>query len=383
MPSKSDDDEQRKSVDRVRAVGQTFANSVFALRDRVVSASGIAEVDSGDRTTTSGGSGMATKVIGTTESPSEGGADATEGGRTKLERDMERLQNMLFATERQLEAARREADALRMAGEAATTRYERQTRTLEAIRAEIDKTAARAIEAEERASRAEAEVVRLRVDGAEADRETARCTKQVEDAERRAAEELARRNALERVAMGLRRRVALAEDAASKTRGLHDAVAARRAAESALVDARTEAERWRARCVSVDALRERADAAERAERSLRERVNVLEREVESRDALLRQTRAERQKLSQMMGYYERELARKDTKISALRRSVRKLRSRRGDEGNDVDSLDNDSVHSLSWDRDAPPSITGDAGEMVRKPKRVFCFILLQVIHMHI
>ena len=65
---------------------------------------------------------------------------------------------------------------------------------------------------------------------------------------------------------------------------------AKRAAESALVDARTEAEQMRARLVSVDTVRERAEVAERSERSLRQRVKALENEIDGRDGLIQQMR---------------------------------------------------------------------------------------------
>lgn len=360
MATKSNEEDPLGSVDRVRAVGQTFADSVSALRDRIVTATGVKDMPSGD-VSTSVGSGMVEPTTITSSADGNSPED-NNNGQIQLERDVEQLQNELLAMERQLEAVRREADMLRSTESVANARHERQTRALETVRRQVDKSAERAVEAEDRASRAEAEVARLRAEATEVNREMERREQEAEAAERRAIDETARRTALERVVMGLRRRVALAEDAAAKTQDLHEALAARHSAESALVDARTEAERWRARCASVDALRERADAAERSERALRERVSALESEVNSRDTLLRQTRAERQKLAQMMTYYERDLARKDTKISALKRSLRKLRARYEDDDVDLDSIENDSVPSISWDRDGAVSEVGDITE---------------------
>lgn len=239
----------------------------------------------------------------------------------QLERDVERLQSLLFTTERKLDASRQEVDALRATADSSSLRFDNQTRIIESLRREIDNAASRAADADTRIAQLEAELVRLRADSAEWEREAVRRGDEADQAQQKMAEETVRRTTLERVVMGLRRRVALAEEAASKSQSLKDAVAARRAAESALVDARTEAERMRARLASVDALRERAETAERAERSLRQRFTALEREIEGREGVIRQTRAERQKLTQMMTLYERELAQKEASIAALRRSA--------------------------------------------------------------
>ena len=128
--------------------------------------------------------------------------------------------------------------------------------------------------------------------------------------------------------MGLRRRVALAEQATVKSQELKDAMNAKRAAESALVDARTEAEQMRARLVSVDTVRERAEVAERSERSLRQRVKALENKIDGRNGLIQQMLTERQKLTKLMAMYERELAKKEARMAEYDRAGRDKHTRR-------------------------------------------------------
>lgn len=293
----------------------------------------------------------------------------------ELEREVERLRNILFATERRLEALQNEASTLRATNRSLATSNERTNRSLEALRREFDANRNALDDNQRRVHAADAEVARLRADGIELDRETKRARESADEAARNAAEERARAAALERVMMGLRRRVAVAEERGVSADRLHDAVVAREKSEAALVDARAEAERQRARAVGIDVVKERALVAERAERSLREKVVVLRRDVDSRDELLKQAAAERAKFREFMATYEKTIIEKDAKLSKLRRIIR---NNRGVEAvlPAVDDSLNSAIES-SRDLNAsepspevPPSDASSEREPPRLPRKV-------------
>lgn len=381
-------DKHRDSIEQLRAVGQTFVDGLSALRDRVSattvtdsSSESGAQKDSGNSMS---GNSDAVPPMGAETIPQESG-DAHEKDQERmassrelsapspgtarssssfcspeeLQREVDRLQNMLFATERKLEARSAECTDLKATAGRLGSRHERDMRQLETLRSEV-RTARETGDIErERAERAVAEAARLRTELVDVERELARQTAECDELRRVSLGQKQKIAGLERVMMGLRRRVAMADGQVEAAKRAESAVAARHAAESALVEARSQLERFRARAVAVDSLRERAAAAERSEHELRDKVALLEREIESKDAVVRQDLAERRKLNEFMIRYEKQLEEKEATISSLRRQLRQLRvpetdllETRLDDGRANASLalsETGSARSLTWD----------------------------------
>lgn len=388
---KSRDDTQdnhRDSIEQLRAVGQTFVDGLSALRDRV-SATTITDSSSETGAQNKPGNSMSgnsdavspmaaetipqesgdahekdqERMVSSRElpAPSPGPSISSSPSRSpaELQREVDRLQNMLFATERKLEARAAECTDLKATAGRLGSRHERDMRQLETLRSEV-RTARETGDIErERAERAVAEAARLRTELVDVERELARQTAECDELRRVSLGQKQKIAGLERVMMGLRRRVAMADGQVEAAKRAESAVAARHAAESALVEARAQLERFRARVVAVDSLRERATAAEHSERELRDKVALLEREIESKDAVVRQDLAERRKLNEFMIRYEKQLEEKEATISSLRRQLRQLRvpetdllETRWDDGRANASLplsETGSARSLTWD----------------------------------
>lgn len=298
-------EERRASLERLRSVGRSVTESISAFRERMTASFGDG-VASGDRN----GDG------------DDSGPVAAVGARDEAAR-LATLVAAGGARERELRAA---LETARAETAAAVRGAERSGRQLAVVRAECDRLAREAEERRAREAGTMSELVRLRGEVCELENELKGLRQAVTAAEGGAREEKRLRGALERVCMGLRRRVAVAEEEAKKGADVDAAVCAKEAAEATLAAAKADVEDMRVRAAAASALKERADAAERAERSLRERVSALEREVDAREVLVRQGAAERNKLKAFMTKYELELDDKEKKLARLRQWVRRRRA---------------------------------------------------------
>lgn len=339
--------DRRASVEHLRAVGQTFVGGLSVLRDRVSTATvPTAEpIVQSDPRQIMGDTSVVNMPAATCKEPqqqmeqsqkpplpadsqlsSPSSSSSPPLSPTFLQQEVDRLKNILFATERKLEARTEECTDLRTTINRLSVRHERDARQMESLRCEV--VAAReATDVErERAERSLADTARLRTELVDVERELTRQIAETDGACRKLAVQQQKTAALERVVMGLRRRVAVADSNIDAAKRAENAIAARHAAESALVEARTQVERLRARTAAVDALRDRAISAERAERELRDKVSVLEREIDSKDAVVRQSLAERRKLNEFMARYEKQLEEKEGKMIKLQRQLRQLQS---------------------------------------------------------
>lgn len=249
---------------------------------------------------------------------SEGTLPNTGTSAVSQRKDVERLSSLLTASDVRGFAAHDEALRLRTENRSLSEAVERSTRLLNSLRTEYDRLRAETAEKVGEGSSALSERVRLRSHLVEIERELERVNSRAEDAARSYVTEKKKTEALERVCMGLRRRVAIAEEKAQDEKKLQEALMAREAAESQLIESKVEAERWRARSSAADISRERAETAERLEREQRDKVAALGREVTSRESLLRQGLQERHKLKKYMANYEKELEEKEMTIVKLR-----------------------------------------------------------------
>eukprot|EP00737_Agarophyton_chilense_P001456 gb/GEZJ01001635.1/.p2 GENE.gb/GEZJ01001635.1/~~gb/GEZJ01001635.1/.p2 ORF type:complete len:465 (-),score=91.60 gb/GEZJ01001635.1/:433-1827(-) len=314
--------DRRASIERFRAVKQTLADGLASIRSHVTSSS------------------MPSKIPDITEHPSverdssfvspprENSPNATQVNSTiQLDerQHISRLSTLLEASEARVEAAQHEAKRLRRDNDALRQSVDRSARLLEGMRADYDRVIDERNKKTSKEEEALADAVRLRSELVELERQMQQLSQRATRTEKALAEEKQKSHALERVCMGLRRRVAIAEEKAQDATRLQEAFLARDTAESRLAETRAEAERLRAKCGATDVLRERADAAERSERSLRDRLLALEKEVESREALLRQGLLERRRLKEYITGYERQLEEKDLKIARLRRTAKRSR----------------------------------------------------------
>eukprot|EP00177_Eucheuma_denticulatum_P006642 GFKZ01012077.1.p1 GENE.GFKZ01012077.1~~GFKZ01012077.1.p1 ORF type:complete len:389 (+),score=95.56 GFKZ01012077.1:151-1317(+) len=250
--------------------------------------------------------------------------------------NIERLSALLEAAEARADAANAESENLRRENASLTSAIETSSRLLNNLRSDYDRLKTQ--ETPQRQPSDEcvslAETARLRSQVGQLEREVVRLNQRADDSDKRYVGERRKCVALERVCMDLRRRVALAEEKAVDGKRVEEAVLAREVAEAELAEIKVEMERWRAKCSAVEVMRERADVAERAERVQRERVGALEREVESRERLLREAVVERNKLRAYLGKYERELEEKERKVGKLKMWIREgrgggVRRRRG------------------------------------------------------
>lgn len=383
-------DDHRDSIEQLRAVGQTFVDGLSALRDRV-SATTITDstsetgVQDEPANSMNGNSGAVSPTTAETiprednranergqgetisnrdlSTPSRAPSASSSPSRSaeELQREVDRLQNMLFATERKLEARVAECTDLRATVGRHNSRHERDMRQLEMLRREVRAARETGDIEHERAERAVAEAARLRTELVDVEQELARQMSESEELRRAALGQKQKIAGLERVMMGLRRRVAMADGHVDAAKRAESAIAARHAAESALVEARAQLERFRARAVAVDSLRERAAAAEHNERELRDKISLVEREIESKDAVVRQGLAERRKLNEFMIRYEKQLEEKEATISGLRRQLRQIQAcgtdlieTRLDDGRANTGLalsETSSAPSMTWDND--------------------------------
>lgn len=315
--------ERRASVERLRAVGQTFADGLAALRSHVTNKP------------------MPSRAPESTQQPSvERDASFVSPPRdnspnqtqtvtalpVEESQHIARLSTLLEAADARTEAAQHELKRLRRENETLRQTADRSARLLGALRAEYDILVEESQHKTSKEEQAIADAARLRAELVEVERQLQQVSQRATQTDRALAEEKQKSRALERVCMGLRRRVAVAEDKAQDATRLQEAIVARDTAESRLAEIRAEAERLRARCGATDVLRERAEAAERAERSLRDRLIALEKEVESREALLRQGLLERRRLKDYLTKCERQLEQKDYKIAKLRRSAKRFKN---------------------------------------------------------
>lgn len=351
MDAKSTPEERRASLERFRAVGQTFADGIASFRDRISTTTSPPNAN----VPAAPGVGMASENQGGNSQPANETSIENDDNADPqpIQRDVERLQNILFATERRVEAAAREIDILRAENRSLANSHERATRALESVRKEHDTALARASEERGLSDRSSSEIARLRGEVAELERELKRRDDALAVSESRACEDRKRASALERVSMSLRRRVAIAEENFTDASKVQEAIVARESAESNLVEARADAERWRARATAVDSLRDRATRAEQGERDMRQRGAILEREISSRDALIKQGLAERKKLKEFMVKYEQQLDAKDKKVDKLRSLVRNYQTALGRKDNlsDPEFSESGSARSLTWDKD--------------------------------
>lgn len=359
MDAKSTPEERRASIERFRAVGQTFADGIASFRDRMTTTTRAEHAN----TPLSPGEGEAiSPAPGAAQSACEHGDEDTHGMNESpppLKKDMERLQNILFATERRVEMANNEVESVRAQHRALASSHERATKALDTLRAEHDGAVSRMRDACERGERATGEMARLRGEVLELERALHSRDDKLHQAERRATTDRNRAAALETVSMSLRRRVAISEEKMVDARTVHDAAVAREHAESELVAAKGETERWRARASATDTVRDRAGRAELAEHDLRKRVSLLEREISSRDVLLKQGLGERKKLKEFMSKYERELDEKDATIAKLRATIASRRRplTRKDAVSEREVSENGSTRSTTWEKNVSATQT--------------------------
>lgn len=347
LPTEAD---RRAPLEHLRAVGQTFTDGVAALHGRVANYNE-------DRPLLNCASNLKDAV----SIPLEGAIDPQS--------HVIRLSSLLDASEARGDAIQEEAARLRVENKTLEQAADRSARLLASLRVEYDRLRENSSSETVKESSAVAEVTRLRVQLVEFERELQRISAKAETAERKYAEERQKKAALERVCMGLRRRVAISEEKAQDGYRVQEALLARETAEAHLAEARAEAERWRAKCSATGVLRERAEAAERSEHSLREKVSALEKEIESREGILRHDLVEKRRLKEFMANYERELEEKEVKLAKLRRVVhrkgngKEVRLEEEDERGAAsdDETDLGSGPSLSMDKD----IIGDVNLLVR------------------
>ena len=300
---------RRASLERLRAVGQTFTDGIAALRDRVIS--GPIREHSQSPTDEEG------SQIGNGEEKMSSSEVTFDEARTQRE-------SPPIATPELVSSLRSQVESLQSA-------LDRTSRLLTSSRTQSDKFRQKLAEESGRANAAFADVARLRTQIVDVEHEMRNLNQRVDVAERGFVEEQKKSAALERVCISLRRRAAIAETHAEDAKKMREAVVAREIAETSLAECRAEAEKWGIKSTATDVLRERAEAAERSERTLREKVDTLERELESRESLLRQNIVERRKLKEYMTKYERELEEKERRIVKLKRTMKKpppMRSRR-------------------------------------------------------
>lgn len=232
--------------------------------------------------------------------------------------DIDRVSALLEASEARGDAAQEEAERLRKENTSLNSAVERSARLLTVLRTDYDRLKQESLKNTSENSVAVAETVRLRSQIAELEREVERLNERADDSDSKFVAEKKKSAALERVCMDLRRKVALAEEKAENGKRVREANLARELAEAQLAEIKVEAERWRAKSSVAEVARERAEASERTERVQREKVAALERELESRETLLRQVALERKKLQAYMSKYERELEDKEAKLAKLR-----------------------------------------------------------------
>lgn len=300
---------RRASLERLRAVGQTFTDGIAALRDRVISAPTREHSQSP-----------------TDEEHSQigNGEEKMSSSEVTFDEVHPQKDSLPIATPELESSLRSQIETLQSASD-------RTSKLLTSSRTQSDKLRQKLAEENGRANAAFADVARLRTQIVDVEHEMRALNQRADVAERGLVEEQKKTAALERVCMSLRRRAAIAETHAEDAKKMREAVVAREVAETNLAESKAEAEKWRIKSTATDVLRERAEAAERSERTLREKVDTLERELESRESLLRQNIVERRKLKEYMTKYERELEEKERRIVKLKRSMKKpppMRNRR-------------------------------------------------------
>lgn len=237
--------------------------------------------------------------------------------------DDERPDALRRSSQSRDDAAREEADRLLAEKNSIAAELDRTTRLLNTLRDEYDKLRSESSEKEGQGSAALSETVRLRSRVVEVERELEAVTAREEDMTRSYIAEKKQREALERLCVTLRSKVAVAEGKAQDEKTVQEAVTAREAAEAQVIEAKMEAERWRARSSAVDITRERAEDAERSERLQREKTVALQRELESRELLIRQLLQEKKTLTGYMRNYENELEEKETELARVRSVIKK------------------------------------------------------------
>lgn len=312
--------ERRASLERFRAVGQSFADGLAALRSHVTSNSMPL------KSNVVGGQPPVERDASFVSPPRGGSPNQTQSvPPTPFDdaKQFRRLSALLEASETRAEVARHEAQRVRRENEELRLTADRSVRLLSSLRAEYDRLVEERNHKTSKEEEALADTARLRTELVEVERQLQQMSQRSILTDRTLAEKKQKSQALERVCIGLRRRVAVAENKAQDASRMQEAIVARDTAESRLAETRAEAERLRARCAAVDVLKERADAAERAERSLRDKLGALEKEVESREDLLRQGLLERRRLKEYISKYERRLEEKDLKMAKLRRTSKR------------------------------------------------------------
>lgn len=295
--------DRRASLERIRAVGQTFAEGIAAIRERVSKPS--PERDNGE---------IASPV-----------SDEHEHRQAALE-----------AAETRADYAETEVIRLRAENDVLRAASDKSARLLEDLRQELARLRRDVAPA--------ADAVRLRVRLAEREKELSEVSDRTRAAEREAAEEGRRRSALERVCIGLRSKAALAEERLKDVGKLQNAELAREEAETRLAELRAEVERLRVKVGAVEVFKERAEASEKCEHGLRDKITAMDRELEQREALVQQGLVERRRLKEFLTRYEREVGEKDRKIMKLRRALRRREQVR-------DGSDGGTEVTLSFDRD--------------------------------
>ncbi|CDF34997.1 unnamed protein product [Chondrus crispus] len=323
IESRSPTQERRASLERLRAVGQTFADGIAAaFREKRPSKPSVDE----EAELRPQRNADAIRVAVSNPVPSDeifaSAVTSREGSQRK---EMDRLQSMLEASEARGDALQEETERLRSENSSLSATVDRSARLLDNMRLDYDRLRAESLEQAGKGSMTVAEAARLRSQVVDTERALRRMTARADDADKRFVEERKKATALERVCLGLRRRVAIAEEKAQDSKRVQDAILARELAEAQLAETKVEAERWRARSSAADVARERAEAAERSERVQRDKISSLERELESREALLKQSMHEKKRLLQNMGIYEKELEKKEMRLARLRSYIEEQR----------------------------------------------------------
>lgn len=135
--------------------------------------------------------------------------------------------------------------------------------------------------------------------------------------------------ALERVCVGLRSRLAVAEERATRGLLLDQETRGKKMVEAELERVKAERERCEARAIAAEAAADDTEDQNRAQREAEARAAILEEELRSRDRLLREMDADRARLSSYLLRYEDQFQQKETEILELTRLLAQSGTRNG------------------------------------------------------
>lgn len=305
--------DRRASLDRIRAVGQTFAEGIAAIRQRVSKPS---DVNIDHITPEHTANNLSDSLQSAVTSP----PDPEESNIHSLRVQNERLRQAANRFEPQYQSLKADYDRLKEA-------FDQKERF------------------------ASNELTRVKVTQLESEKRLQEAHTQLEQVERDRARQSKRASALERVCIGLRSKLAIAEQRARDGDRLQEAVLARETAEIQLAELRAESEQLRVRCSASDVFKERADAAESSERALRDKVGAMARELQSREALLKQSLIEKKKLREYMARYERQLREKELKLGRMRRSSKRSHGRDASSVVDSEAETEGSLPTFTMEKD--------------------------------